>query len=134
MLAGVRCISTWLSHRLETVTLCLQGTLGHRQAAFLLTSVFPFLYFRTSVSALQCFPLAHCGEAKNCLGLSIALQTDKHCVQNARIWQAIKTDGPSSAVTRRRTDAKRQRNYGPPASSSSREKRCEYFATYRASQ
>ena len=36
---------------------------GHRQAAFLLTSVFPFPYFRfrTSVSALQCFPLAHSG-------------------------------------------------------------------------
>ena len=26
VLAGVRCISTWLSHFLETVTLCLQGT------------------------------------------------------------------------------------------------------------
>ena len=53
VLTGVRCISTWLSHCLETVTLCLQGTLGHRQAAFLLTSVFLFPYFRFRFSVFH---------------------------------------------------------------------------------
>ena len=59
VLAVVRCISTWLSHRLESHPLP-QGTSGHRHAAFLLTSVFPFPYFRfrtsVSVSAFSTCP------------------------------------------------------------------------------
>ena len=51
-LAGVRCISTWLSYRLETLTLC------HRQATFLLTFVFPFPYFGFRTSAFSTCP--HC--------------------------------------------------------------------------
>ena len=59
MLAGVRCISTWLSHRLETVTVCLQGTfvnqatLGGFSSHFRIS--FPYFRFRTSVSVLR-FP------------------------------------------------------------------------------
>ena len=57
VLAGVGCITTWLSHHLETVTLCLQGTFVNQ----VLIGGF-FSHFRTSVSVLrflfQHFPLA----------------------------------------------------------------------------
>ena len=57
VLAGVQCISAWLSCRLETVTLCLQGTVvSHlkaldtdRRLFFLL----PYFRFCTSVSILN---------------------------------------------------------------------------------
>ena len=47
VLAGVRCISTWLSHRLETVTLCLQGTFVNQAP---IGGFFSHFRFRTSVS------------------------------------------------------------------------------------
>ena len=49
------------AHRLETVTLCLQGTFVNHALIALFSSL-PYFRFRTSVSVLrfpfQCFPLA----------------------------------------------------------------------------
>ena len=61
MLTGVQCISTWLSHRLETVTLCLQGTFVNQVTDRRL--FFSLLYFRfptyISVSAFSTCPFRY---------------------------------------------------------------------------
>ena len=51
-LTGVRYISTWLSYRLETVTLCLQGTFVHQAPIGVFSS-----HFHTLV--LVWFPFQH---------------------------------------------------------------------------
>ena len=62
VLAGVRCINTWLSHRLEIVTACLQGTFVNQALiggfSFHFQFPFPYFRFRTSVSVLR-FPFQH---------------------------------------------------------------------------
>ena len=50
VLAGIRCVSAWLSHRLETVTLRLEGTFVSRKA---LDTDKRLLILRTSVSVLM---------------------------------------------------------------------------------
>ena len=50
VLAGVRCIITWLSHRLETITLCLQGTFVNQAPIGGFFFSLPYFRFRTSVS------------------------------------------------------------------------------------
>ena len=61
VLAGVRCINTWLSHHLEIVTVCLQGTFVNQApiGGFSSHFQFQFPYFRSVLRfPFQRFPLA----------------------------------------------------------------------------